>query len=74
MVPRIALSMGAATVESVGDPKHASRSLDDYDYVVVRESKDMTRFSHIKHCVDVAWVKDCLISGRIHLLPSEGGA
>ena len=71
MVPRIVLSMGAATVESVGDPKHASKDLEDYDYIVFREERDKARLPHLVHCVDVAWVKDCLISGRLHRLPSE---
>ena len=68
MVHRIVLCMGAATVESVSDHKHASAALDHYDYVIV---KDNVRFPHIEHCVDVAWVKDCLISGRLHPLPGE---
>ena len=50
MVPRIVLCMGAATVESVSDHKHASAALDHYDYVIV---KDNVRFPHIEHCVDV---------------------
>ena len=68
MVPRIVLCMGAERVESVADPKHASKDLDAYDYIVFREEKDKSRFSHLKRCVDVAWVKDCLISGRLHRL------
>ncbi|KAI0748118.1 hypothetical protein C8Q80DRAFT_717960 [Daedaleopsis nitida] len=70
MVPRIILCMGAATVEAVADFKHASRGLDDYDYVVVPDS-DFDRFPDLDVCVDVNWVKNCLISGRLLALPRQ---
>ncbi|KAH9946119.1 uncharacterized protein BXZ73DRAFT_37633, partial [Epithele typhae] len=67
MVPRIILCMGAASVESVGDPKLASRKLAEYDYVVARDEPDRKKFSRsCSNCVGLAWVKDCLISGRLH--------
>ena len=69
MVPRIVLCMGAATVESVTHAKHASQSLQEYDFVLVRESQDIDRFRELEQCVDVNWVKDCLISGRLLTLP-----
>lgn len=70
MVPRIILCMGAAIVEAVADLKHASRGLDDYDYVVVPDS-DFDQFPNLDLCVDVNWVKNCLISGRLLALPRE---
>ncbi|KAI0709231.1 hypothetical protein C8Q76DRAFT_813486 [Earliella scabrosa] len=65
MVPRIVLCMGAATVEAVSDRKFASRKLKDYDYVVVRDDADTSSFQDVNNCVNVSWVKDCLISGRL---------
>ena len=61
--------MGAATVESVSDVKYASRDPKQYDYVVVPD-QNLSRFSKYKNAVDVNWVKDCLISGRLLPLPS----
>ncbi|KAI0721096.1 hypothetical protein C8T65DRAFT_632199 [Cerioporus squamosus] len=72
MVPRIILCMGAATVESVGDSKYATRPLEDYDLVVVNKDQDLKRYSEmIEHCVDMSWVKDCLISRQFRALPSQ---
>ncbi len=72
MVPRIILCMGAATVESVGDVKYATQALEDYDLVVVNKDQDLKRYSEvIDHCVDVSWVKDCLISRHLRTLPSQ---
>ncbi len=65
-VPQIILCMGAELVEAVSDEKHASRPIDKYDYVVVREDADRAPFHNVaQHCVDVNWVKDCLTSGRL---------
>lgn len=65
-VPQIILCMGAELVEAVSDQKHASRPLEKYDYVVVREDADRAPFHNVvQHCVDVNWVKDCLTSGRL---------
>ncbi|EJF65854.1 hypothetical protein DICSQDRAFT_77708 [Dichomitus squalens LYAD-421 SS1] len=68
-VPRITLCMGAATVESVADAKHASRDPKLYDYVVVPD-QNLSKFAKYKNAVDVNWVKDCLISGRLLPMPS----
>lgn len=71
MVPRIVLCMGAATVEAVSDRKFASRKLKDYDYVVVRDDADTSSFQDVNNCVNVSWVKDCLISGRLLAHPGQ---
>ncbi|KAI0336523.1 hypothetical protein GY45DRAFT_1266256 [Cubamyces sp. BRFM 1775] len=68
-VPLIILCMGAAAVEAVTDEKHASGKIDEYDYVVVRDEQDYERLEHVERCVDVNWVKDCLISGRLLATP-----
>ncbi|KAI0831299.1 hypothetical protein BC628DRAFT_1353138 [Trametes gibbosa] len=68
-VPKIILSMGAATVEAVVDEKHASRLLHEYNYIVFRDEHDTARLPDVERCVDVNWVKDCLISGRLLPLP-----
>lgn len=67
-MPRIVLCMGAATVESVAELKHASQDPTDYDYIVVPDQA-LGKFSQHEHAVDVKWVKDCLISGRLLPLP-----
>ncbi len=68
-MPRIVLCMGAATVESVAELKHASQNPKDYDYIVVPD-QNLTKFSKHENAVHVNWVKDCLISGRLLPLPS----
>ncbi|KAH9854224.1 hypothetical protein C2E23DRAFT_875560 [Lenzites betulinus] len=68
-VPKIILSMGAASVEAVNDEKYASRSLREYSYIVFRDEHDNARWPAVERCVDVNWVKDCLISGRLLPLP-----
>lgn len=67
MVPHIILGMGAARVEVVADKGHASGSLSDYDYVVVRNANPIKRKNVT--CVDVTWIKNCLISGKLLPLP-----
>ncbi|KAI1795884.1 hypothetical protein LXA43DRAFT_1058127 [Ganoderma leucocontextum] len=67
-VPRIVLCMGAVTVESVADLKHASQDAKNYDYIVVPD-QNLSKFSKYENAVDVNWVKDCLISGRLLPLP-----
>ena len=64
-VPQIILCMGAATVEAVPDEKFATRKLDDYNYIVFHDEEVETRLSGLGRCVDVNWVKDCLVSGRL---------
>ncbi|KAI0670390.1 hypothetical protein C8Q78DRAFT_1079362 [Trametes maxima] len=66
-VPRIILCMGAATVEAVKTTNGASLGLDKYDYIVVREESE--RIKTAKNCVDISWVKDCLITGRLLPVP-----
>ena len=72
MVPRIILCMGAALVESVSDLKYATHDLKHYDLVVVHKDQDFARYSKkIEHCVEMSWVKDCLISRQLLTLPSQ---
>ncbi|CDO68291.1 hypothetical protein BN946_scf184799.g18 [Trametes cinnabarina] len=70
-VPLITLCMGADTVEAVTDERHASHDIREYDYIVVRDKQECKRLSVYEHCVDMDWVKDCLISGRLVPLPSR---
>ena len=60
--------MGAATVESVADLKHASQDPNEYDYIVVPD-QNLSKYSKHENAVDVHWVKDCLISSRLLPLP-----
>ncbi|KAI0780946.1 hypothetical protein BD413DRAFT_463455, partial [Trametes elegans] len=70
-VPQIILCMGAGAVEAVTDEKHASLGVSEYDLIVVREQADRVRLAHLERCVDVNWVKDCLISGRLLPIPQR---
>ena len=63
-VPRIVLAMGADRVEAVADAKHASSVLNQYDYVVVKEVIPQPRVRGATY-VDVTWIKECLIAGRL---------
>ncbi|KAL5532573.1 hypothetical protein ACEPAF_4347 [Sanghuangporus sanghuang] len=70
-VPRIILTMGADRVEAVADAKHASQALNQYDYVVVKEGIPQPRVRGATY-VDVTWIKECLIAGRL-FPPTEWG-
>ncbi|KAL5511089.1 hypothetical protein ACEPAH_4304 [Sanghuangporus vaninii] len=70
-VPRIILTMGADRVEAVADAKHASQALNQYDYVVVKEGISQPRVRGATY-VDVTWIKECLIAGRL-FPPTEWG-
>ncbi|KAL5489753.1 hypothetical protein ACEPAI_4585 [Sanghuangporus weigelae] len=63
-VPRIILAMGTDRVEAVADAKHASQALNQYDYVVVKESMPHPCVRSATY-VDVTWIKECLIAGRL---------
>ncbi|KAI5116342.1 hypothetical protein M0805_009178, partial [Coniferiporia weirii] len=68
-VPRIVLSMGAASVEAVADIKHASeRDLTRYDYIVGKKEL-LQPFVRNATYVDVGWIKECLIAGRLFPVP-----
>jgi hypothetical protein len=67
-VPRIILAMGAARLEAVSDAKYSSMDLPQYDYLIVKEGEGMALRKDAA-CADVAWVKGCLIAGR--LLPVQ---
>lgn len=70
MVPRIVLAMGAARVEAVPDTKYASSAdLSSFDFVIVKEQSDATRTR--THCMNLQWVKDCLIAGRLLPYPDD---
>jgi len=66
--------MGAARVEAVSDIKNAStKDLSRFNYIIVQDSSDLpsgiARDDNLDNIVNVNWVKDCLISGR--LLPTR---
>ena len=66
LVPRILLCMGATRVEAVADTRNASKSVDEYDYVIVKEDKDVRPLRNWRvQCVHFAWVKECLVAGRV---------
>lgn len=60
--------MGATSVEAVPELKYASKpNLASFDYIVVDQvtEKDLPEATMDKF-VPFQWVKDCLISGRVH--------
>lgn len=62
--------MGAARVEAVANQRDVSRSLDTFDYVVVKEPHDVEQYAQQgATCVHFKWVKDCLFASR--LLPTD---
>lgn len=63
--------MGANSVEAVASAEHASqKDLSMYDFVVVKDSPPSTLVENKQVVwVDVAWIKDCLITGRHLPLP-----
>jgi hypothetical protein len=65
--------MGAETVETVLTPTYASKRLEEYDYIVVRDncSKHQDYADHPK-VVEWTWVKECLIASRILPIPARG--
>ena len=68
-VPLIILAMGADRVESVSDPKYASElDLTKYDYVVVKDAPPQPLAADVSF-VDVTWIKECLIAGRLLDMP-----
>lgn len=72
MIPRIVLCMGAQSVETVGDIKHAAQKAPEYDLIVLRdEEQDKRHGIQSDTCVTVSWVKECLISSRRLPLPFE---
>jgi hypothetical protein len=62
--------MGAERVEAVQSKNHASKPLDEYDYVVLKDSARPNGDDSIKY-VPWTWVKDCLIANRLLPLPLE---
>jgi hypothetical protein len=62
-VPRIILTMGAKRVEAITELNYASKHISDFDYVVI---PDGTEHNHEygDKCVDVSWVKACLVAGK----------
>ncbi|KAJ7774489.1 hypothetical protein DFH07DRAFT_767201 [Mycena maculata] len=66
VIPRIILAMGAESVETVSDVKHASCPLAEYDYIVVFAAKErQLRGCTVSTVVSWDWVKDALISRSI---------
>lgn len=75
---RIILCMGAETVEAVRTPQLATKSLGDYDFIVVRDIKkiDDATWSALpkQRLVDWEWVKKCLLASRLDELPESSEA
>jgi hypothetical protein len=69
-VPRIILAMGASRVEVASEERYSSGQLDEYDYLVVKEGEERIQGEGIT-CVDVDWVKKCLIAGRLLDIPND---
>jgi hypothetical protein len=69
-VPRIVLAMGAELVEAVVDHRHASADLSEYDYVLVKDAKEVKEYTgEGVTCVHVPWMKECLIASQLLPLP-----
>jgi len=69
-VPRIVLAMGAELVEAVVDHRHASADLGEYDYVLVKDVKEVKEYAREGvTCVHVPWMKECLIASQLLPLP-----
>jgi hypothetical protein len=71
VVPRIVLAMGADLVEAAADPGSSSSSdLSAFDLVLVKAQDDMAHVQLAKgHIVHLPWLKDCLITNRLHPFP-----
>jgi len=62
--------MGAETVETVSTPAHASKKLNEYDYIVVRDNcSKYPDYADYANVVEWTWVKECLIASRILPIP-----
>jgi hypothetical protein len=71
-VSRIMLAMGASRLEVVSEERYASQKLSEYDYLVVKEDEELMQREDVV-CVDFAWIKGCLIAGRLIDLPTQEG-
>jgi hypothetical protein len=64
--------MGASSVEAAAQPKNASDpTLKSYKYIILKDKESSANLPDLPQQTTVvswAWVKDCLIAGRI-LLP-----
>ncbi|KAJ3515088.1 hypothetical protein NLJ89_g1968 [Agrocybe chaxingu] len=70
VVPRIILAMGAETVECVTEPRFATKDLEDYNYIVIREPEQYVSELPPATTVDWSWVKECLIASRYFPVPT----
>ncbi|KAF5330425.1 hypothetical protein D9619_005443 [Psilocybe cf. subviscida] len=69
----ILLGMGAEMVETVATPAYASKDLEEYDYIVVRDNcSKHPDFADYLKVVEWTWVKECLIASRILPIPIRG--
>jgi hypothetical protein len=55
--------MGAKRVEAVADLNYASKHISVYDYVVIPDGTEHRR-EYGDNCVEVSWVKACLLAGK----------
>lgn len=69
-MPRIIAAMGA-NVEAVADIRYAThaRELEQYDYIVRKDPSSLTDSEEGFPVVDVTWIKECLIAGRLLPIP-----
>jgi len=63
--------MGASRVEAIGDVGSASKALNEFDYVVIKDETELKPYLEEEDvtCVSFQWVKECLIAGRLLPLP-----
>lgn len=71
-VPRIVAAMGAH-VEAVVEVRHAThaKELEQYDYILVKDPSLLSDYDADLPIVNVQWVKECLITGRLLPIPEE---
>ncbi|EIN07281.1 hypothetical protein PUNSTDRAFT_127052 [Punctularia strigosozonata HHB-11173 SS5] len=72
VVPRIVLAMGADLVEAAAEPAlSSSPDLSAFDLIMVKSPDDMEDVQPANgHVVHLPWIKDCLITNRLHPYPS----
>jgi len=73
-LPSIMLAMGADQVEAVCELKHASHKITEYDLVLVKDEEEVEKFNAVGKgerppCVDIPWVKECLVAGKLLDIP-----
>lgn len=72
VVPRIVLAMGADLVEAAAEQAlSSSPDLSAFDLIMVKSPDDMENVHPANgYVVHLPWIKDCLITNRLHPYPS----